>query len=53
MAAKCFELYGDTHDIKSCFMNTGYEDERAMEVVGAGEERNFKGELVGQDAVIQ
>ena len=52
MAAMCFELYGDTHEIKSCFMNTGYEDERTLEFVDAADEHIFNGELVWLEAVI-
>jgi len=52
MAALLYELYGDTHEIKSCFINTGFEDLRTLDFVHACDEHIFDGKLVWLEAVI-
>ena len=46
------QSYGKTHDIKSCFMNTGEEDNRTLDFVHACDKHIFGGTLVWLEAVI-
>ena len=52
MAALVYDQYSETHDIKSCFVNTGLEDERSLEFAHAMDEHIFKGTLVWLEAEI-
>lgn len=52
MSSLVLEKYSDTHDIKACFMNTGFEDERTLQYVRDCDEHIFSGTLVWLEAVI-
>jgi 3'-phosphoadenosine 5'-phosphosulfate sulfotransferase (PAPS reductase)/FAD synthetase len=51
MAELVYDRYGVTHEIKSCFVNTGKEREETLEFVHACDENIFDGELVWIESV--
>jgi 3'-phosphoadenosine 5'-phosphosulfate sulfotransferase (PAPS reductase)/FAD synthetase len=52
MMRRCLELYGETHDILSTFVNTGCEDERTLRFMRDADKHFANNSVVWIEAVI-